>query len=377
MTSITIASFIVKAKRIMIIIFITLLLIILTISVLLWLWSPGKPKPFIDANGKPLPGSISEKIFINVDGSKQGMIIKGRDVTKPVLLFLHGGIPVYFLTSKYPTGLENDFVVVWWEQRGIGLSYQPGIPTESISPELLVSDVITVTNYLRQRFGKEKIYLMAHSGGTFLGVQAAAKSPHLYHAYIGVAQMSNQLKSEILAYDYMLARFRENGNKRMVQKLEAAPVTVAGGTPKQYLGLRDEGMHTLGIGTMHNMHSVITGLFLPSLQFREYSLKEKVNLWRSKANSGVSIIWSSIITTDLSSEISEINIPVYFFEGIYDYTCSYSEAKSYFERLNAPVKGFYTFQNSAHSPMLEEPKKAQRILQEDVLAGLTNLADKK
>ncbi|MBD0333090.1 MAG: alpha/beta hydrolase, partial [Chitinophagaceae bacterium] len=70
----------------MIIIFTILLLMILTISVLLWLWSPGKPKPFVDVDGKPLAGSISEKIFINVNGSRQGMFMKGRDVTKPVLL---------------------------------------------------------------------------------------------------------------------------------------------------------------------------------------------------------------------------------------------------------------------------------------------------
>jgi pimeloyl-ACP methyl ester carboxylesterase len=32
---------------------------------------------------------------------------------------------------------------------------------------------------------------MGHSGGTFIGVQVAARAPELYEAYIGVAQMSN------------------------------------------------------------------------------------------------------------------------------------------------------------------------------------------
>ena len=72
---------------------------------------------------------------------------------------------------------------------------------------------------------------------------------------------------------------------------------------------------------------------------------------------------------------TELNLPVYFFEGIYDYTCSYEEAKLYFQQLKAPVKGFYTFQESAHSPMFEEPATVLRILRADVLAGLTNLAD--
>ncbi len=91
--------------------------------------------------------------------------------------------------------------------------------------------------------------------------------------------------------------------------------------------------------------------------------------------SGVSILWDKILVTDLAKQVPELDIPVYFFHGIYDYTVSYPLAKAYFDTLKAPMKGFYTFEQSAHSPMFEEPAKVQRILQADVLAGLTNLAD--
>ena len=43
--------------------------------------------------------------------------------------------------------------------------------------------------------------------------------------------------------------------------------------------------------------------------------------------------------------------------------------------LKAPVKGFYTFESSAHSPLFEEPERMQRIIQEDVLRGVNNLSD--
>ncbi len=127
----------------------------------------------------------------------------------------------------------------------------------------MVSDTLAVTNYLRQRFGRDRIYLMGHSGGTFIAIQAAAQAPELYQAYIGMAQMSDQLESERLAYDYMLREFKKNGNTRMLRKLEAAPVT-AEGTPQAYLALRDVAMHSLGIGTMHTMRSVERDLFLES-----------------------------------------------------------------------------------------------------------------
>jgi pimeloyl-ACP methyl ester carboxylesterase len=337
--------------------------------------SPGRMRPLVDESGRPQAGSLSEKVYVDINGVRQGMLIQSRDISHPVLLYLHGGMPEYFLQHKYPTGLEEIFTVVWWEQRGSGLSYSPDIPADSMTVQQMVSDTLALTNYLRQRFGKEKIYLMSHSGGTFIGIQAAAQAPELYHAYIGVAQMSNQLNSEKLAYDYMLQRFRAQGNTAMVRNLEAAPVTVDGGTPAAYLALRDPGMHPLGIGTMHDMHSHITGVFLQSLMCPGYTLPEKARMWQAKARSGVSPFWEEMITTDLSTQVPRLVIPVYFLHGIHDYTVSFTEAKSYFERLEAPVKGFYTFQESAHSPIFEEPEKARRILLEDVLQGIITLAD--
>lgn len=136
-------------------------------------------------------------------------------------------------------------------------------------------------------------------------------------------------------------------------------------------------MHRLGIGTMHDMRSVAVGIFLRSLQSREYTLGEKINLWRGKASTGVSSMWREMIATDLASRVPEVRIPVYFFHGVYDYTCSLPEAEAYFDSLKAPLKGFYVFAQSAHSPVFEEPGKVQRILREDVIAGTNRLADRR
>jgi pimeloyl-ACP methyl ester carboxylesterase len=364
-----------KAGKVMMMIFSILVAAILILSGVLLALSPGKPKPFLDGKGNPLPESISEKIFVEINGVEQGMFIKGKNVNNPLLLYLHGGMPDYFLTQKYPIDLEDHFIVVWWEQRGAGISYNEDISKESITLEQLILDTITVTNYLRNRFHREKTYLMGHSGGTFFGIQAAARAPELFYAYIGESQMSNTLKSEQLAYAYMLQEFRAAGNTEMVRKLEAAPVTDVNGTPKEYLALRDIAMHSLGIGTTHDMRSIVTGLLLPSFTFREYTFMEKVNMWRGKARNGVSVMWDTSLHMDLSQQVTKFDLPVYFLGGIYDYTCNYSLAKDYFEKIDAPVKGFYTFENSAHSPVFEEPEKSLQILLEDVLKGQTNLAD--
>ncbi|HET9974430.1 MAG TPA: alpha/beta hydrolase [Streptosporangiaceae bacterium] len=271
--------------------------------------------------------------------------------------------------------MENDFTVAWWEQRGAGLSYRPGIPPETMTLEQFIADTLSVTSYLRDRFGQEKIYPMAHSGGTFIGQQAAARAPGPYHAYIGVAQAVNQLKSERLAWEYMRRRFAEAGDRTMVRRLDAAPVTMADGTPRAYLAVRDKAMHRLGAGTTHDMTSVLSGIFWPSIRSPRYSAAEKIRLWQGKLSSGVSALWDEMLAADLAGQVPELALPAYFFHGIHDYTVSYPLAKDYFDRLKAPLKGFYSFERSAHSPILEEPEKVQKIMREDVLAAANSLAD--
>jgi pimeloyl-ACP methyl ester carboxylesterase len=365
-----------KAGRIMLITVSVVLAGLLILAGVLLLWSPGKPEPFVDENGRLLAGSISEKIRVDINGVEQGMFIQGKDAANPVLLFLHGGagMPEYFLAQRYPTGLEEYFTVCWWERRGAGLSYRAGIPPETMTVEQMIADTLAVTDYLRNRFGVEKIYLMAHSGGSLIAIQAAARAPQLYHAYLGVAQMSYQLKSEHLAYEYMLQQFKANGNINMARKLEAAPVTLAVPLPDGYMAVRDAAMHTLGIGTTREMRSVITGVFFPSWLSRDYTFGEKLNLWRGKFFSD-RLLWDTMLATDLAGQVPALGLPVYFFHGIYDYTVSYPQAKAFFEQLEAPLKGFYTFEQSAHSPMFEEPEKMRMIIQTDVLAGANRLAD--
>jgi pimeloyl-ACP methyl ester carboxylesterase len=376
----SIRSFGRKVTRIMLIMSAVLVVGALVLLGVLLAWSPGRPQPFLDKNGKPLAGSISEKIHVNINGVEQGMFIKSKDATNPVLLFIHGGpgMPEYWLTQRYPTGLEEYFTVVWWEQRGAGLSYSADIHPETMTAEQFVDDAIEVTNYLRKRFDKEKIYMMAHSWGSYIGIQAAAREPDLYYAYIGVGQISYQIQSEQLAYAYALEYYKENDNQNMLRKLEAAPPTRTVPLPAAYDALRDAYMHGAGIGTTRDMKSVVTGIFLPSWQFREYTLGEKVNLWRGKffSRSSSFSLWDKMQITDLTQQVTELQIPTYFLHGVYDYTCAYPLAKDYFEKLKAPVKGFYMFENSAHSPMFEEPEKMLKILLEDVLAGTNSLADK-
>lgn len=365
-----------KSFKMILFIALTIVSCLLVMTVILLIMSPGKPKPFLDETGEVIKGSISEKCFIQVNGTKQGMFISAIDSTKPVLLFIHGGpgVPEYALSRNYPIVLEKCFTVCWWEHRGAGLSYSSDIPIETMNFDQFILDATVVTNYLRKRFNQDKIYLMAHSGGTVFAIQLAKKAPELYHAYLAVSQITNQMESEKLAYAYMVGQFTEAGDKKMLERFKKYPVESIN-TPSYYV-MRDAPMHKLGIGTTHKMRSVITGVFLPVNFAREYTLQEKINFWRGKLfNTHKARMWAKVVETNIPALVKELKIPVYFFGGYYDYTTSSKLAKEYYESLKAPIKAFYTFMNSAHSPMFEEAVLMQEILENDVLNETTQLAD--
>lgn len=361
----------------MIIILVTSLAVIAVLGSVLVFWSPGIPRPILDENGNSFPNSISQKTYLNINGVEQGMFIRSADTAHPVLLYVHGGpgMPTYFLEQRSPTGLEAIFTICWWDQRGAGLSYASDILPETMTVEQLVADTVAVTDYLRDRFGKEKIYLMGHSWGSFIGIQAAADASERYHAYIGVGQVTNQLASERLAYDYMLNEFGVRGNADMARQLEAASFEMTVPLPKPYMAIRDRAMHILGVGTTKEMRSVISGIFLSVWQNREYTLSEKINIWRGKWSVHSSHLWNQVLSTDVTVEVPKLDVPVYFLHGRNDYTVSYTLAKEYLQQLEAPLKGFYTYEDSAHSPIFEEPGRTRTILTTDVLRGSANLSD--
>ncbi len=135
---------------------VVLLLILLLIAVIL-VNSPGKPTPFLDNNGKKVSSSIAATETVNINGLNQRIIIRGRDTTKPVLLYLHGGPgdPEFPFVHYFNPGIENIFVVCYWDQRGAGLSYSKNIPPETMTLSQFVDDAGKVSEYLINKFHSE------------------------------------------------------------------------------------------------------------------------------------------------------------------------------------------------------------------------------
>ena len=150
-------------------------------------------------------------------------MIRAVDPGKPVLLYLAGGPGQsdLALARALSEGWTRDFIFVDWDQRGTGKSYAALDPTDDLTLDQAVSDTIELTDYLRARFAKSKVYLMGKSWGTILGVLAVQRRPDLYHAWISSGQMVDVVETDQRVYADLVAYAVRAGDAELAGKLEA------------------------------------------------------------------------------------------------------------------------------------------------------------
>jgi pimeloyl-ACP methyl ester carboxylesterase len=212
-----------------------------------------------------------------------------------------------------------------------------------------------------------------------IALPAVARAPELYHAYIAIGQISRQWESEKIAFDFMLnelTMLKDHGSVKKLEKYNNL-ATEADLIDFYNSGACDNLMHELGIGTMREMKSVFRDIFLPVWSCRAYTLKEKYNIWKSKMIFlPKTNLKNETLTTDFLQSYPKLDVPVYFMCGRYDLTVNVNLSRLYYDNLDVPLKGFYTFDNSAHGPLFEEPERFIAILKIDVLQHKNELADK-
>ena len=98
----------------------------------------------------------------------------------------------------------------------------------------------------------------------------------------------------------------------------------------------------------------------------EYSIFDSLNVLKGK-NISLEQMLTQLLEVDLFSEIPSVDVPVYFFSGRHDYNTPFVLVEEYYEALEAPKKELVWFEESAHSPNIEEPERFNRLMVEKVL----------
>jgi pimeloyl-ACP methyl ester carboxylesterase len=307
----------------------------------------------LDANGNTIPGSIATLEKVNLNGSQQWISIRGKDVNKPVLLFLAGGPGGSQLVTERRAlaGLEDHFVVVNWEQPGAGKSFE-AVERSTLTPERYISDGLALVSYLRERFDDEKVYVLGESWGSALGIWMVQREPESFHAFIGTGQMVAFLETDLMCYDFALKLAQERGDTEKITKLQKQ------GPPPYYgkgMSLK-EAVYLMDTFNYMNQNPAIADDGFDTFQDlagSEYGLYDKVSWFRGVLET-LDIVYPQLWEVDFRTQAPQLEVPVYFLIGRHDVNAPPVLTEEYYELLNAPHKELIWFEHSGHNPWVTE-----------------------
>lgn len=340
----------------------------LTIVLILFLGllfvSPQKTSSFIDDEGNLIENSIAEINTIMLNGVEQRILIRGKDLSNPILLHLHGGpgSPDHPLIKRDNRNLEDIFTVCYWDQRGAGASYSNDIPVNTMSLEQIVQDGEGLTKYLLETYHKKKIYLEAHSWGTAVGTSMVIRNPELYHAYFGIGQMVNSRLAEQKGYDFTFKGAKKAKDKETLKKLAEIGRPPYESTSEWLKNcMIERKLMKNYLPQNHQDYVSMFNLYKDFIFYREYSIEDKLNALRGDSFS-MQNLWQEAIEVNLFESNTEFKIPMYFFQGEHDQITVSSLVKEYYKEVKAPRKEYYSFENATHYPQIEEFEKYKSII---------------
>lgn len=301
---------------------------------------------------------------LTINGDKQWIYIRGHDLSNPVLLFLHGGPGMSEMPIARHMGseLERAATIVHWDQRGSGKSRNGAAQPRELSVQAYLDDVLDLTQQLRQRFGKEKIYLVGHSWGSLLGILTVRDHPNLYHAYVGIGQIANMRDNERVSLAFVQAQALQRNNLQAQEQLAAIDIERYAHdlSPMQ---VQRRWLYTFGGGVRL---SAMWDLVKAYWSSPEYTLSDLQNLLTG-GEALPARLWSEVMAYDLTEQAVEFELPIYFFAGENDYNTPSELAAAYHELLAAPHKELVWFDGAAHFPNFSSADVYQRVMQEKVL----------
>lgn len=325
---------------------------------------------FKDEQGNRLTNSIAEFCRIPINGDKHALLIRGKSLDNPILLFLHAGpsLSETGLMRNFNPELEEHYTMVYYEMRGSAKSFslfQNYIKT--FTTEQLLDDIHKVTQYLKTRFKKDKIAILGHSFGAGFGALTAATYPDDYSCFISVGVGANPTKMNKLSYAWTLKMAHEEKNEKAIAELKQLDQYWLLKNRKEYIPKMIKHKKWVGYydGQLIGQNGFM-GFVIKNMRCKEYGIFDYFPFYLGMmkcANASFDIM----VSTDLCKQASNINTPVVFIAGKKDFNAVPEMIEEFYEAIKSPSKKIYWFENSAHFPHIEENKKFQDIMINEVL----------
>ena len=334
-------------------IIVSLAILIFGLASAIILTSRTSTPPFLDADGEVLPESIAEERHVKLGGVEQYVLLRGRSRTAPLLVYVHGGpggSETPFL-RLYNAELENDFLTVYWDQRGTVKSFDARLDPTELTIARMTADLRELIDLLLAEFNQDQVLLIAHSWGTILALEHVAAHPETVAAYISISQITNQMANDTEAFLWSLDEARACGDAKAISDLEALGQPPY--TAKEKL-TQDRYLNRLGgvfVEPQSNLNLLRSVLAMPEFAWPDFIAFLRGNVFSIEA------LWPEQQDYDAYKRHPKIEVPIILMLGRCDRVVSPRLGAEYLATLEAPDKELIWFEKSAHMVPFEEPEK--------------------
>lgn len=314
--------------------------------------------------------------MITLGGVPQTILMQGENTELPILLFLHGGpsMPLPGVSSRgqdytictNTKELVKNYILVFWDQRGTGKSYSSSVSSKSINLEQFILDAHELTQYLKKKFNRNKVFLGAHSFGSLIGIHLVRRFPEDYYSYVGVSQIVSWTENDRLSLQWAKLEAEKRENINAINELNDIGEPPFKESYKQWSVLRkwQTKFNSLIYSDEHTKHPGMANIMWKMISSQEYSFKDIYNtLYKGFKLTYTDAFIKDLPFIDCRKSASHLKVPVTFIHGMKDVHVFGSLLEEYFESLNAEKgKRLIHLENSAHLFHPLDTRKIEQLL---------------
>lgn len=293
---------------------------------------------------------IDKEFLVKTDGTELYLKVRGQDIKKPLLLYLHGGPgdatgPLIFQVYAGPE-LEKHFIVGYLHQRNTCMS--PAAPINTLTIKQFIEDVHHVASFLKEKFHQDKIFLLGHSFGGILGFLYLLIHGETIEKFISAGGAFSSTSLEENGYQTVMELAKNADNQEAVEQLKSLG-------PPPYENFQ-EGMvwRTLGMSLLNEMGEGISKNLDMSKVMSNSGIDSINPEWYEKSMVIAGTMWKELITIEIEDKVKNISTPMLLITGEKDIMVPFSMVEKGYKNYGGE-KEHINFKESNHFMFVDEP----------------------
>ena len=299
--------------------------------------------------------------YLNSAEAKMPVWVKGNKSSGKFIIMLHGGpeggSSQYYTIFPSHKKIEEEFAIVYWDQRMCGMS-QGNPSMEDATLEQFTEDLDKLVTLINHKYKSPKLFLMGHSWGGALGTNYLLNHQEKISGWIEIDGGHSWTQANAISRDTMML-FAEN-KIQIEDEKEYWKFALDWYQKHPIVGINDNAHYSF-VGTANGYDYNFESDSLP-IPFTQLVFSSPISTAYFFSPYQFAFLDNGL---DLQNELHKITIPTLICWGRHDKVFPVVLATETYDKLGTPVsdKYIHVFEISAHSPNYEQPMEfAEQVI---------------